>query len=635
MSEDTGPVQTPFRPTRRLVDVRPGALVQAGEGVYRIHQLIDFSSLVAVNVETGRSEILRLVDLQPLDTDARVPDPDFAEIADKDWAVAQERFAAIQPLVGNPWLGRRDVAKRAEEVGVDTSTLYRWIDLYREGGAVSALIPRPRGWRAGHSRLSTVVEALIDAVIDDYYLTEQRPTAQKAVEEVQRRCIRHNIAVPSPNSVRSRIARIPERKRLKRRGEKERALQLYQPTPGRFPDADFPLAVVQIDHTPVDVILVDDVYRKPIGRPFLTVAIEVYSRTVFGYYLSFDPPSGASVALCIAQGILPKEDWLLLHKVEAEWPIWGIPTKVHVDNGPDFRAGTLRDSCVQYNIGLEFRPVKVPRYGGHIERLLGTFAEDIHELPGTTFSSVHQKGEYDSDARAVMTFNEFERWLVTLICKTYHQSKHRGLGMTPLRRWEIGIFGNADTVGIGCPPRPSDRTKILLDFLPGIRRTIQRTGVSIDELNYYDEALRHWVGAQDPKDPAKKRQFVFRRDPRDISVVWFYDPDLKGYFRIPFADQSLPAMSIWAYREARARMKAEGNHGFDPRKVADAVLELREQVDASSAQTKAARRQAQRRRLHDKKVSPATPLPPREPPPQPTPVAGLVDVDLDPFGEIA
>lgn len=82
-------------------------------------------------------------------------------------------------------------------------------------------------------------------------------------------------------------------------------------------------------------------------------------------------------------------------------------------------------------------------------------------------------------------------------------------------------------------------------------------------------------------------------------------------------------------------MKAEGHHGFDPRKVADAVLELREQVDASSAQTKAARRQAQRRRLHDKKVSPATPVPPREPPPQQTPVAGLVDGDLDPYGEIA
>lgn len=94
------------------------------------NQLIDFSSLVAVSVETGRCEIPRLVDLPPLDTDGRVPDPDFAEIADKDWAVAQERFAAIQPLLGNVWLGRRDVAKRAAE-GVDTSTLYRWIDHYR------------------------------------------------------------------------------------------------------------------------------------------------------------------------------------------------------------------------------------------------------------------------------------------------------------------------------------------------------------------------------------------------------------------------------------------------------------------------------------------------------------------------
>jgi putative transposase len=36
--------------------------------------------------------------------------------------------------------------------------------------------------------------------------------------------------------------------------------------PGRFRGADFPLAIVQIDHTPMDVILVDDVDSQPIGR---------------------------------------------------------------------------------------------------------------------------------------------------------------------------------------------------------------------------------------------------------------------------------------------------------------------------------------------------------------------------------
>lgn len=53
---------------------------------------------------------------------------------------------------------------------------------------------------------------------------------------------------------------------------------------------------MQIDHTPVDVILVDPFERLPIGRPYLTVAINVMSRTI----VDFDPPSAASVGLCLA-----------------------------------------------------------------------------------------------------------------------------------------------------------------------------------------------------------------------------------------------------------------------------------------------------------------------------------------------
>lgn len=35
----------------------------------------------------------------------------------------------------------------------------------------------------------------------------------------------------------------------------------------------------------------------------------------------------------------------------------------------------------------EWRPVAKPRYGAHIERLLGTLNEEIHGLAGTTFSN--------------------------------------------------------------------------------------------------------------------------------------------------------------------------------------------------------------------------------------------------------
>ncbi len=69
-----------------------------------------------------------------------------------------------------------------------------------------------------------------------------------------------------------------------------------------------PLAVVQIDHTKVDIQLVDDLTRTVLGRPWLTVMLDVFSRSVVGFHLSFDAPSAGGIALAIAQGVLPKRD---------------------------------------------------------------------------------------------------------------------------------------------------------------------------------------------------------------------------------------------------------------------------------------------------------------------------------------
>lgn len=627
-----------FEPNRERVTLETGSLVQRGDTVYRIAQVLDFQSILGIDVETGRSTVLAVADLRPVATDKeRAAAPDLTEIADIDWREAERRFAAIQPLLGRQQVGRIEVAGRSKEIGVDTATLYRWLQRYRATESVVALIPKKRGWRTGRRRIPAFAEGVIEEVIRDFYLTGQRSSAQKAVIEVLRRCEQRGIDAPSPSTIRARLRAIPERERLRGRGYKEKAKNKFLPAAGNFPNADYPLAVVQIDHTPADIILVDDIHRKPIGRPWITLAIDVYSRMVVGYYLSFDPPSETSVAMCVAQAILPKEEWLLLHKVEAQWPVWGMPRMIHVDNGSDFRSDNFKQSCLAYGINLEFRPVKQPRYGGHIERALGSLLKEIHDLPGTTFSSIKDKEGYDPEKHATMTKTEFEEWLVTLICKIYHERRHSTIGMSPLRKWEIGIFGNGEDQGVGLPPRPADRLTVLLDFLPSFRRTIQTFGVTIEGMTYYAEALRPWINAEDKEAPGKKREFVFRRDPRDISAVWFRDPSLNQYFKIPFANQSLPAMSVWEYDQAKEKLRREGAKALNDVQILHAVTELRGKVEEATERTKKARRQAQRRREHEKNISPAAPiLPVRSTPPMP-PIAslGLLDVDTEDFGDIA
>ncbi len=576
--------------------------------IYRITEVLDLETVIGLDVESARSCTLRIADLAPA-VGGTVMVRDLDTIADEDWKTAQSRYAAIQPLLDRFDVGRREVEARAQEVGINFTTLYRWLKLYRDAGTLDGLMPEKRGVRRGAKKISVHAEQIIQDVISVLYLTVQRPSVQKVVLEARRRCIEAQLTeVPHPNTVRARVAEISERETLRKRGYREKAKNKFIPVPGQFPNADYPLAVVQIDHTPADIILVDDIYRKPIGRPYITMAIDVFSRMVVGYYLSFDAPSVTSVGMCVAQAILPKDDWLVLHKVDAKWPVSGLMTTIHVDNGSDFRSESFRNSCMMYNIRLEYRPVKQPRYGGHIERLLGTMLKEIHDLPGTTFSSIKERDEYDSEKHATMTKSEFETWLVTLICKVYHKRLHSSIGMTPEKKWELGIFGDKNTPGRGMPALPANREVLLLDFLPMFKRTIQADGVSVDGLTYYADVIRQWINADDPDTPGKKRQFIFRRDPRDISVIWFHDPELKMYFRIPYADQTIPSMSIWEYQQAVSRARQQGMKSVDEAMVLQALNDLRQQVDGSSERTKKARRQQQKRKEHAKKVSPSQPL---------------------------
>ena len=94
----------------------------------------------------------------------------------------------------------------------------------------------------------------------------------------------------------------------------------------------------------------DEVMRLPIGRPWLTLAVDVATRVVVGFYVSMEAPSSTSVALCLSQAVLTKDAWLVQRGLECSWPVWGLPAAVHTDNGADFTAAALRRGCDEHGI---------------------------------------------------------------------------------------------------------------------------------------------------------------------------------------------------------------------------------------------------------------------------------------------
>jgi putative transposase len=584
--------------------IEPGAWVTLEGQRFCIRQVLDLETVLVGHAETGETRHAKINDLHASETAPQTPTEtavtDLAAIEDKDWRRVRERFAAIESLLDDPDCTRQKVRARAESVGRHPATLYRWLQDYRDGGQLSTLVPAKTGMRRGHSLLDPEVETIVAATIEEFYLSGQKRSAQHTYNEVARRCHNAGVKRPHPNTVRNRIKALSDKEKLRHREGAKAVRDRYAPIQGTFPGADWPLAVVQIDHTPVDLILVDDVHRRPVGRPWVTLSIDVFSRMVTGLSVSFDPPGALAVGLCLAHAILPKDPWLARHNITTPWPVWGIMDTVHADNAKEFRGAMLHKACEEYRIDLHWRPVARPHFGGHIERLLGTLNHEIHTLPGSTFSHPAAKGHYDSEQHAAMTLSEFERWLSILIVEVYHQCLHSELAMTPLQKYEEGIFGTDERPGRGLPERLIDEAQLRLNFLPYAERTVQRHGMVIDEIQYYDDVLKPWIYSLDPHETSgkRKRKFIVRRDPRDISRVYFYDPELKQYFEIPYRNTAHPPMSIWELREVRRQLKAEGHKAVNEDLIFDAYNRLRVLEAEAIRETKKARRAAQRRRGH-------------------------------------
>lgn len=511
---------------------------------------------------------------------------DLSAIPEAAWREAQRRAEVIRPLAEAERRPRQLIRAAAATLGLSERQTYALLHRCREGGgALTALLPGGSTGGRGKPRVPQASEATLLRTVEELYLTSQRLSAAKVAATVIGRCRAAQLPPPSASTVRRRLRALSLAER-RRRGE---AHPEAQPVHGPAPAVRFPLDLVQMDHTPVDLILVDPVDRAPIGRPYLTVAIDVYSRCIAGLHLSLEAPSATSVGLCLTHVAANKMPWLTAHGVEAAWPIAGKPHRIGVDNGSEFHSAAFERGCAQHGITIDWRPPGRPHFGGIVERVIGTLMTLVHALPGTTFSNVGQRGDYDSDKAACLTLQELERWFAVAVAKYYHLRPHEGLdGETPLHRHEAGM--QALSAGGLNIPLPRDARAFLIDFLPVLHRSLQRDGITIDHITYFSSALRSWITARDRPEP-----LLVRRDPRDLSRVFVLDPKSEAYLEVPCRVLSRPAISLWEHRLARRRIRARRREAVNEDSLFAAVEEMRSIECEAVRLTRSARRDRTRR----------------------------------------
>ena len=565
-----------------LFDPIPGRQCAYQNRVVEIDGPISSSKVAARDAATGEMLEISIGDLRPLPNRAEETKHDSRFVPRTVWNKVVKLAQSLAPLTANDSaMSVRAVEHLAKAHGVSPRTVRRCLRRYQRNHRASDLVPNRGGRPEGIRLCDPQVEVIISECIQEHYLRREAPTISHLIEQIDTRCRAKKLAPPARSTVTRRVDAISEYERERRRHGRRAAKQSYEPRPGSLP-VKRPLEIVQIDHTRVDAILVtDDANREPLGRPWLTVAIDVCTRCILGLHVAFDAPSATAVALCLEQVVLPKDTWLQKMGIDAPWPMFGKPVALLLDNGPEFHGEALRRGCEEYGITLQYRPVKQPHFGAHIERLVGTLMQRVHILPGTTFSNPKSRGDYDSAARAIMTLNEFRIWLIDQVTRWYHMRGHDGLGgMAPIQAWEAGWTTEGKK---SIPLVVASSIELRAAFLPLAWRAVQRTGIELlGGLRYWHPALEPLIGAED--------KLCVRYDPRDIRQVLARGPD--GFLlEIPaVSPPNVPAISLWEHRWHRKQRRQLAN---DPALLAEfdqGIVRHNAAIEEASKRTRAARR---------------------------------------------
>ena len=606
--------------------VKVGA--KAGQILYRVN-----STEVMVDFDNGEKRIVAITKLKsPLDSTDRPP-PLSETLNEKQHAATVKLMDALLPLARFYRIPEKLMAEKEKEVGLDRTNIRRRLNKWRETKSMFAFAPPIRPGGKGKWRLDPRTDAIITAKIESEYLTVQRISIKHLYKSIVAAC--NAVGAPKPNikTVARRVAAIPGRNKVRKRSGYSEAHAIYELNKGTFPDATRILEVVQIDHTESDVILVDEVYYRPIGRATITAAIDVYTGMCVGLLVGLNKPSADVVGMCLFRCMMPKGEYLKSIGVDAVWPIWGTPYILHSDNGSDLRSHSLSESLRELDIQQRFRPVGAPRFGGHVESFMKLISDELHSLPGTTKASIEKRGNYDSEGRAVLTVRALEKILISKICVEYHNSPLNG-GLTPLQHFDLAVkhenyFSDRFQRMYATY---EEKEALRISLLPLKLVTVQKYGIRLNLLKYTDPILSRWVLQKNPTREDGK--FIVRRDPTDYSPIYFLHPEKKRYFPIGFANPANPRISDPVYKEAYDALD-KAQVGKKTEEALVAHIRLKQQIiieeTKKTRDAKRARRQAEASRtsppdLQIRKNDPNKPRIPDRQPPQD-------DIKIKPFDE--
>lgn len=443
-------------------------------------------------------------------------------------------------------------------------SVYQWkVSFLKSKGDIRGLVANTRGKGNRQARYPSTVIELCEQSISAKYLNRVRNSIQQTLEDALRRVKKENelrpacdaLPIPTRRLITRMIANIPAFDKHSARYGHDAAVKEFRSIQGHA-IVQAPLERAEIDHTLLDLMVVDDQTGLPLGRPSVTACIDCYTRCILGIYIGFNPPSYQSVAACLKDCFLPKVNFKREYPgIVNEWPAYGVMRSLVVDGGLEFYSASLEQVCLSLNINWVAAPRRTAWFKGKIERFLGTMNRAVaHGVPGTTFSDIFQKGDYNPAQHAVITLSTLRQIVRMWIADVYHQQVHRSLQTTPSKMWTSSI--RSEDIRL-----PDETTQ--LDVVMGRveSRTLTHKGIEFEGLFYNSPELtelRRKEGAN--------LMVEIRVNESDIGSIYVLSPKTSKAYSVPALNHDYACgISLWQHKVIKNyhRQQFDTNYGVD------------------------------------------------------------------------
>lgn len=465
------------------------------------------------------------------------------------------------------------------------TSVFTWKRRYvASGNDLRALMDNTHRKGNRTSRYPGEVETHCQAAIEEVYLRRERNGIKSTLENAEQRVRAENahrpewaqLKLPTQRFISRLIGRLnTEEVYMARHGRdaarnKFRSVTRHRITAG-------PLERAEMDHTQLDVFVVDERTAMPLGRPYLTVCIDDYSRCVLGVYLGFEPPSFASVSKCLEDCFRPKVHLKEQYQeVQHEWPAYGVMRELVVDMGTEFHSNSLKLLCESVGIEIHYAARKEPWFKGKIERFLGTLNRAVaHAVPGKTFANIFERGDYDPSKHACLTLSTLRTMVMKWIADEYHHTIHRVLGATPASAWRAAI--RPEDI-----PLPDESVHIPAIIGSAHKRRLTHKGIEFESLLYNSEEMR-----QLRSQYGDTLDVEIRVDELDIGHVYVLWPDAARPFKVPaLLAEYASGLSLWAHQKVKEQHREASASEADPMGLLETKRTIQELVEKDLLQKK-------------------------------------------------